>query len=115
MGKRNRTAVITYWAPLLNRSDDGRALAVAYCIADAVPDGEDEFWGGQRLVAEWLGVWSGKASPFDDARRQVARRALQRLVSVRLLEQITPPSPRSPGTYRCHWKEPPVWPADRPP
>jgi hypothetical protein len=111
MGKRNRTAVITYWARLLVR--DSRALLVAYSIADVVPDGQDEFWGGQKLVAEWIGVWTG-GEEWTDTTRRAARRALQSLVEAGLLEQTAPSTPTDPARYRCHWKEPPIWPTRRP-
>lgn len=112
MGKRNRTAVITYWAPLL--ASKPRALLVAYSIADVVPDGQDEFWGGQKLVAEWLGVWTG-GHEWTDVTRRAAKRALAALVEAGLLEMSAPSTRTDPARYRCHWKEPPIWPANRPP
>lgn len=113
MGRKHRAAVMSYWAPLLSHHREGRALALAYAIADAVPDADDEWYGGQRYVAEVLGVWRG-GTEFTDVARQAARRAVRRLVEVGLLEPLDEASGTSPGTYRCRWKQPPVWPTGGP-
>lgn len=106
MGRRNRSAVTVMWAATLG---PGRALMLAYTIADRVPDGTDEWWDGHAEAAVHLGL-KGPADPFTPTAQQAVKRAVRQLREAGFLEVITPGKPGRRTVYRVHFKEPSVWP-----
>lgn len=109
MGKRNRAAVMTYWAPVLRQTRGSRALLAAFCIADKVPDGRDEWYGGNVHLAELMGLHA-PGDEFDATTRQAVKRAVRQLREAGFLEPTSPAMRGSNAVYRVHWKEPSVWP-----